>query len=251
MAMSLTLILTASSLVFLQPSPAIPPPPAPLQLTPNSPIVIDGDANFTATAQLGGWPGDGSPEDPFIIDGLEIDLAGEESSCIMIHNTRVNFTIRNCILTGSGAWAYGGGIHLWNVAYGELVNNTCNNNLVGIYIMDSDHNTVANNTCNSNDYGINLWGCSDFNTVTSNTCKYNGIGISTSCSSYNTIKNNTCTSNIHDGISLFASYNREEYNTVADNTCNSNTWNGISLLSTASNTVDNNTCNFNEIGILL
>ncbi|MHA1909534.1 MAG: hypothetical protein ACW98Y_19705, partial [Candidatus Thorarchaeota archaeon] len=39
--------------------------------TPHGPIAIDGDASFSDIAQLEGWPGDGSPENPYIIDGLD------------------------------------------------------------------------------------------------------------------------------------------------------------------------------------
>ena len=41
---------------------------------PHDPIAIDGDASFSDTAQLEGWPGDGSPENPYIIDGLTLIL---------------------------------------------------------------------------------------------------------------------------------------------------------------------------------
>ncbi|MHA2360169.1 MAG: hypothetical protein ACXAB5_07835, partial [Candidatus Thorarchaeota archaeon] len=101
MAVGLSLILTTSLMSYLMLPPALPPalppielPPTPLQLTPHGTIVIDGDANFTATALLEGWPGNGSPEDPFIIDGLEIDRGGEVGHCISIINTRVSFIIR-------------------------------------------------------------------------------------------------------------------------------------------------------------
>ena len=113
--------------------------------TLHGPIAIDGDANFAATALLEGWPGDGSPEKPFIIYGLEIDLSGVEGDCISISNTRVSFTVHNCNLTGAGS-----GIFLENVTNSELVNNTCNSNDNGIYLSNSGHNTVTGNTCNNN-----------------------------------------------------------------------------------------------------
>ncbi|MHA2143458.1 MAG: right-handed parallel beta-helix repeat-containing protein [Candidatus Thorarchaeota archaeon] len=238
MAMSLTLILTASGLVVLQPPPAIPPPPpsapSPLQLTPHSAIAIDGDANFSATALLEGWPGDGSPEIPFIIDGLEIDLGGEDGNCIMISNTRVSFTISNCNLTGAGApgpmstGSFGAGIRIVNVRNGEIVNNTCSDNSDGIIVQDgSDSNIVANNIC------IN------------NTPPWFGGGISVDISANNIVVNNTCSSNVY-GISLGSS----SYNTVENNICNNNLI-GIYLEYSDSNTVANNNCNYNDIGILI
>ena len=147
MAVSLIAILSISALstyIFWVPPP--PPPPPPLS------IAIDGDADFAATALLEGWPGDGSSENPYIIDGLGIDLGNEDGNCIMINNTRVSFTISNCNLTGANNQMMEGGcagILLFNVFNGELVNNTCNNNKIGIYLIESDSNTVADNTCTS------------------------------------------------------------------------------------------------------
>jgi hypothetical protein len=88
--------------------------------TPHPPIVIDGDDNFNVTAQAEGWPGDGSPGFPYIIDGLDIN--GLE--CIIISNTRVNFTISNWNLTGTMLIS-GAGIYLYNVSNALLINNTC------------------------------------------------------------------------------------------------------------------------------
>ncbi|MHA1936657.1 MAG: hypothetical protein ACW97O_00430, partial [Candidatus Thorarchaeota archaeon] len=110
--------------------------------TPHDPIVIDGDASFSDTALLEGWPGDGSPENPYIIDGFDIDLGGAIGHCISIYNTRVSFTISNCNLTGASnlGWAIGAGISLENVTDGELVNNTCNSNVWGIFLFLSNFN---------------------------------------------------------------------------------------------------------------
>jgi parallel beta-helix repeat protein len=110
--------------------------------TPHGHITINGDANFSDTALLEGWPGDGSPENPFIIDGLDIDLGGAVGDCISISNTQVSFTISNCTLTDADAYL-GAGIYLENVTNGELVNNTCSSNRVGIYLRDSTYNTVV------------------------------------------------------------------------------------------------------------
>ena len=109
MAVSLTLILTTSGLAYYLMQPTIiggiPDPwEGPEVLIPHGAIAIDGDADFTATALLEGWPGDGSPEDPYIIDGLDIDLTITTPAlhCISISNTRVSFIISTCNLTGAG-----------------------------------------------------------------------------------------------------------------------------------------------------
>ncbi|MHA2303696.1 MAG: NosD domain-containing protein, partial [Candidatus Thorarchaeota archaeon] len=154
-------------------------------------ITIDGDANFTATALLKGWPGDGSPEDPFIIDGLDIDISGEFNHCISISNTRASFIISNCSLTSASlGMGWGAGIFLQNVANGELVNNTCHGHDSGIYLLYSDSNTVANNMFVSN-----------------------GVGSFFVLANYNTVADNTYNSNYMDGIYLDMSH----FNTIADN----------------------------------
>jgi parallel beta-helix repeat protein len=241
--------------------------------TPHDPIAIDGDVDFSETALLEGWPGDGSPEDPYIIDELDIDLGISAIPCISISNTRVNFIIRKCNLTGARSGVPSGfagavGIFLDNVMNGELVenivdsegfgihlydsdsntvvNNTCTSNLYGIYLDYSHRNTVFNNTCNNTDYGFYIYK-SDSNAVVNNTCTSNLYGIYLDYSHRNTVFNNTCTSN-HIGISLDGSNS----NTVENNTCASNEFEGIWLLVSTYNTVFNNACNNNtKYGIIL
>ena len=218
--------------------------------TPHARIAIDGDANFSDTALLEGWEGDGSPENPYIIDGVDIDLGGNSGSCIDISNTRVSFIISNCNLTGAPpGWTMGmgAGIKLENVANGELVNNTCNSNERGIWLSESDYNTVVNNTCNDNHIdGIRLIGTT-YSTLVNNTCSNSEGGISFSDSDSNTVASNTCNNNSQEGIY----FGDSDFNTVASNTCNNNTEIGIYLGESDSNTVVNNICNSNDIGISL
>jgi len=189
-AASLTFILVTASLAYYVMQA---PPPWDGPSTANGAIEIDGDANFAAGALLEGWPGDGSPENPYIIDGLEINLGGEFGPCIDIRNTRVSFTIRSCKLTGAGGsfgWIGGDGIYLENVMNGELVANTVDGIPQGILLRNSTSNSLVNNTCNNNGIGISLED-SHSNTVADNTCKDNDIGISFEDSHSNIIANNT------------------------------------------------------------
>jgi len=100
--------------------------------TPHAPIFIDGDANFSDTASAEGWSGNGSEGDPYIIDGLTIDRGGSAGDCISISNTRVNFTISNCNLTGASVNP-GAGIYLDNVTHGEITGNLIHNNFNNIF----------------------------------------------------------------------------------------------------------------------
>ncbi len=245
MGVSLALILMTAGMVYLwmRPPPFVPPPPPPTP-TPHGAIAIDGDVNFSDTALLEGWSGDGSPENPFIIDGLDIDLGGELGHGISISNTRVNFTISNCNLTGA---AYqmgkggGAGIYLKNVTNGELVNNTCFDSMFGIRLEGSHFYTVADNTCNSNGIGISL-DESRHNTVANNTCNYNTDGIRLGASHTNIVMNNNCSSNNRFGIWISDSHS----NTVSHNTCTSNTYAGIRLEDSHFNTVAYNIISISE-----
>jgi parallel beta-helix repeat protein len=231
--------------------------------TPHSRIVINGDTNFSDTALVEGWPGDGSPESPYIIDGLDIDLGGEYGHCISISNTRVSFTIRNCNLTRAIGEEFGAGINLENVAHGKLVNNIVEGNRFGVFVASSNYSTISDNICNSNEIGIHIIGTSEysvggiamFNTVVNNTCTSNGeSGICLQGSESNTVVSNTCYKNaygIRVGEDFGMGIGRSSNNAVADNVCNNNGI-GIYLRNSEFNTVVNNTCNSNtESGIQL
>jgi len=215
--------------------------------TPHGPIAIDGDANFSDTALAEGWPGDGSSGNPYIINGLEINLGGAAGHCINITNIRVNFTISNCNLTSASANP-GAGIYLENVTYGEIVGNIFDDNVFNIYLTASHSVLVKENLCPNSVYSICLRDSSSNNIITDNNCSYNsnrGINLESS-SHHNTIINNTCTNNVY-GIVLY----RVTYNDVANNTFNNNNQ-GIHSNDADFNTYTNNTCNDNSaVGIYL
>jgi parallel beta-helix repeat protein len=240
--------------------------------TPHPPIVIYHDDNFTQQ----GWPGDGSAENPFTIEGLEIDLGGAIGYCINITNTRVNFTIKNCYFTGANVpsfWVDSAGVYLKNVTNGDIVNNICTNNWYAISLRNSTGSIVANNTCSYNlDRGICLEQGSDYTIIKNNTCKYNtNYSIFLSSSHHNDVFNNTCSDNSQDGIYAYNSqYNLFDnntcysntqhgiylhwlnyYNDIINNTCFDNDFNGISLYISRYNFLANNTCKSNYDGIRL
>jgi parallel beta-helix repeat protein len=240
--------------------------------TPHDPITINGDNNFRETALAEGWIGDGSAEFPYEIIGFEIDRGGVIGHCINISNTRVNFTIRNCNLTGASV-SQGSGIYLNNVSYGIITNNTCNSNVNGIYLYQSHINTIANNTCTGNVNGINLYDV-DLSIISDNYCSSNtNYGVIQDYCDSSVFNGNICSSNGLDGFCVsnaissifsfsvcngnnrdgmrFVSYPRG--NVVVNNTCNSNRDYGIRFYNDHNNiiraTVANNTCIDNDYGI--
>jgi len=180
---------------------------------PHGPIVIDGDANFNATAQAEEWPGDGSPETPFVIDGLDINGF---VWCISISNTRVSFTISNCNLTGA-TFIDGAGIYLYNVSNAFLNNNTVSRNQRSIYLEQSSYNRLENNNCSYIARGM-LLETSHSNIIANNTCSSPvpvEVGIWLVDSDSNTLVNNSFMDAFFAGICL----DQSSYNTIVNNTC--------------------------------
>jgi parallel beta-helix repeat protein len=164
---------------------------------PHSPFRINNNVEFASMAGSEGWAGDGSPGNPYIIEGYNISGVGY-GYCIYIGNTTVYFVVRACYLHHANGsfmrtpYHSHSGIILYKVQNGTITNNTSSSSIfVGIHLEKSSHNTIANNTLSSNSHG--------------------GIGIS--WSNYNTISNNTVYLNDKDGIQLIYS----SYNTVINN----------------------------------
>jgi parallel beta-helix repeat protein len=201
-------------------------------LIPHAPIVITSDIGFEV------FPGSGTAEDPYLIEGYNITTT--DSIGIYIADTTKYFVIRNCYVDANDY-----GIYIATVDAGTalIISNTCNNNnLRGIYIYESSSSTVANNTCiNNGEYGIYL-GDSVSSTVSNNTCSNNNLyGIYLDSSGSSTVANNFCSYN-NDGILLYWSVNSD----VTKNMCNNNDDYGIYLYASTSSTVSNNTCSYNN-----
>ncbi|MHA1687073.1 MAG: right-handed parallel beta-helix repeat-containing protein, partial [Candidatus Heimdallarchaeaceae archaeon] len=231
-----------------------------LSLTDHEAIEISSDANFSA------FPGSGTANDPYIIEGYHITTNADYG--IYIHDTTKYFIIRNCHINAEeiGIYIYnvadgttkiinntvinsiGRGIYLNSSGYSTVANNTVtDNNQYGIYLEDSSSSTVVNNTVTDNTYGIYLKD-SGYSTVANNTVKNNRFGIHLGNSGYSTVANNTVTDNEWKGIWLYYS----SYSTVENNTVKNNDQYGIVLSFSGYSTVANNTVkNNNGYGIHL
>ncbi len=220
--------------------------------TQHNPIRINNNTEFASLAGLEGWAGDGSPGNPYIIEGYDINGSGY-GYCIYIGNTTVYFKVRNSYLheaSGVAIWPYfpNAGLTLYNVQNGIISNNTASlNSYYGISLDYSSSNTIENNTASNNDIGINLGYLSSNNTIVNNTVSSNFYGIYLYSSSSNTIANNTADSNSGMGIYLLHSSS----NAIANNTAVSNSECGIRLYDSSNHTIANNTASNNLYGIYL
>ena len=224
-------------------------------------ILIEGDVDFQAQATTEGWPGNGTEEDPIIIEDLEIDITVGHG--IEMRNTTLHFIIRNSNISWGRYSRYG--IYLINVMHCtitdcileennhgirvdycsgiEISGNAIESNIrYGIYLNNSNSVIVANNNISNNDYGIftehsnrNLF---ENNNISSNT-RY---GFYTILSHDNAFQNNTFIANLRGGNLLLSNRTLISGNTAQDN-------GGINIMNSRENTLIANNMVNDGIGL--
>ena len=169
-----------------------------------------------------GWPGEGTLDDPYVIQGLYIMTYYGATTGITIRNTRANFTIQNCTIVDYDDTVDGTGIDLANVTNGVIFNNTFPLGLYGVHIQncslcslsnnsftqyseavhveESSNLTIAQNLIVGPDTAMNLLSA-EFSTVRNNTLNDNTWGLILGSQSSNvTVSWNdfNCTNNVED-----------------------------------------------------
>jgi parallel beta-helix repeat protein len=193
------------------------------QYKEHSPIVINGNANFSATATAESWSGDGSESTPYIIENLNItgpiSQFPNTTDLIVINNTSIHFQIKNCYLN-KGYYA----LSLINVTHGQIINNSIHNsgNIDawqvrfeyggGINLEDSKEIVITgNNISNQDTEGIRLKSSWNNTIIGNNLYKlgtlFNVGGIILIDSFNNIIEENEINNIRGGGISLSQSYN--------------------------------------------
>jgi len=113
--------------------------------TPHPPIYINGNDDFTP--ENGVVAGNGTKENPYIIEGWEINASNADG--IRIENTTVYFVIRNCYIHDNN----GSAIYLFSVLNGCMLNNICSANAnYGVFVHFSHYNVI--NKCSISNNGI-------------------------------------------------------------------------------------------------
>ncbi len=251
--------------------------PTSLELTPHGPISITSDSDF------GIFPGTGTAEDPYLIDGYNITTTSQ--SGIYIRGTTKYFIVRNCYidsnyygivinraadgtvtvinntLTNCGLSISEATLNAY-ISY-TVENNWVNGKKIGFYtnldsviiaepvygqliLINCTNVTVRDQILNSVSTSLFLYSCSS-SVIINNMCNNNGdYGIYLRYSGSSTVANNTCSNNNNVGIAFEFSGS----STVINNTCNNNYY-GIYLYYSSNSTVANNTCSNNERGIRL
>jgi parallel beta-helix repeat protein len=114
--------------------------------TEHANIMINSDADFASQAMAENWTGDGTEENPFIIEGYNITHNGHN---ILIDNVTSSFEIRNCLLISTlslpRADPYDNGIAIYNSANGKIANNTIlGGSDSGVYLGSSNMEVTGN-----------------------------------------------------------------------------------------------------------
>ncbi|MFX1272840.1 MAG: nitrous oxide reductase family maturation protein NosD [Promethearchaeota archaeon] len=94
---------------------------------PHSPIYIGSDDDFSKD-----WPGEGTKDKPFIIEGLHIQ---SNIYCIKIVGTLSYFVIRNCLLENKDAVVDGKGIEMERVSNGVVEDSIVGGMATGISLL--------------------------------------------------------------------------------------------------------------------
>ncbi len=123
-------------------------PTSVMSYEPHGFISIYGDDDFNDTAVSEGWEGDGSPEDPFLIQGYEIT---NDEDLIYISSTRYHFKILDCNLTY--AWS---AVYLYNVSNGVIENCLMDIPDYGVYMYNVTNIDVIGCDINAIQGGVHM-----------------------------------------------------------------------------------------------
>jgi parallel beta-helix repeat protein len=196
----------------------------------HSPILIIGNDQFTEENGVTG--GNGTKDDPYIIENWVIVSDGTASQGIFINNTDMYFIIRNCTIRGfQHPTDYRQGITLSEVTNGVIQDTKVIESATGIELRYSAENKIQNCTCSdcyddASGYGIYIFHSIN-TTIVCCKCYNMRDGIYASESSRIILQKTACYDNLDAGlISLEVP---ATYFIIEDSTFYNNGWSGIDL----------------------
>ncbi len=172
--------------------------------TPHAPIYINGDGAFTPENGVTG--GSGTPADPYIVEGWEIDASSPlVDAGVYIRSTTAPFIIRD-VYIHSGRSESSDGILLINVVDARVENVTSTNNFYGIAIASSNNVTVDyGNYSNGNWFGISITRSNNFRVNHAIAHANDNWGIYLSDSADGNVTNSTFDGTLGDGVMSWSS----------------------------------------------
>ncbi|MHA2249924.1 MAG: NosD domain-containing protein [Candidatus Kariarchaeaceae archaeon] len=230
----------------------------PIETGVEAPVVIQSNADFAQYASSG----DGTADNPWIIEGL--DLAHATEDLLTISGTTDYFILRDSNF--DGLYGSSTGIVLVNVVNGVISGNsihsantgvaimystgiTVSGNTIydnaanGIFLVDSDNNLLENNILYGNGYG-GAGDAIDDSTIGLDSIMLDAIlgsGIFLDPSSGNTVSGNQIYDNYGVGVLLESSDNTD----ISDNTIARNDGSGIFFIDSNENSITGNTISQN------
>jgi len=223
----------------------------------HAPIRIIGNEQFTEENGVTG--GNGTVDDPYIIENWVIVSDGSASQGIFINNTDVYFVIRNCTISGfHHPDEYRQGIELSEVTHGTIESTIISECQTGISIRYSKENIIYNCTCFNYSalygYGIGIH-LSNNIAIISCRCYTMYTGIDISRSSEITVKNTVCINNTDSGLVSSAGEPTSMRFFIENCTFEKNDYYGIWLIDREQHpsyfTICNCSFNYNYIGMSL
>lgn len=183
---------------------------------PHGPILIVGDAGFTAAN--GVVQGSGSQIDPYVIDGWFVNASSSDG--IVVMDTTAFFVIRNVTVV-DGTWSQTC-VRVFNSTHATVENITVISGGWGLRIEDCDHAIARGVSANDCMDGIALYS-SDYCVLIENNLTDNWRGVSTSSSANVSFFSNSFH---NDGISIMGDPIQDELYLTSHTIPANNTLNG-------------------------
>jgi len=200
------------------------------------PIYITSDSGFIS----GGFPGSGTQEDPYRIEGLRITTDAVRRNGVEVRNTRAHFIVRDCEITAAyiGILVEGAAPRTATITGNVITGSTHEG---GGIVLGADGVTVTNNTCTGFVDGLHT-NYADGCTITYNNFSYNGYhGLSLRYSHDNLVAHNTIQGNGAHGVFIIrdSTGNRVLNNTLRGNSqMESYDWDDIYIFTVGSQGLD-------------
>jgi parallel beta-helix repeat protein len=194
-------------------------------------IFINGNDDFTAENGVTG--GNGTPNNPYLIEGWTIIGNGSVSTGILIKNTTSWFIIRDCVVSNFTK-GIGCGVELVNVSNGHLERVETLENHHGIVILESSDVLVSNCTSHHNKgdfaYGICVEESTDV-IITGCHCYKNYDSILLYSSSHCIVEDSVCHDNVEWGIGIYSELDsKSQFNIIRNCTTFNNIITGIAIV---------------------
>jgi parallel beta-helix repeat protein len=127
----------------------------------HAPIFINGEAGLAAFPDK---TGSGTPNDPYIIENMIINIDNGSHSAIYLWNTISPIIIRNCTAANQVDPIWDGfGIIAWGCQNVQLVGNMVHGNEEGIYLGECKDSIAAHNILFNNTNDLTIRECRDCN----------------------------------------------------------------------------------------